>query len=74
MKPMEVNARIKAYIDEHGLKQSRIAAKAGLSTQKFNAMLNRKRRISAEELGDICNALGADPKIFLDRSPRISEK
>lgn len=65
MKPMEVNARIKAYIDEHGLKQSRIAIKAGLSTQKFNAMLNRRRRIYAEEFGAICKALGTNPKIFL---------
>ena len=63
---MEVNARIKAYIDEHGLKQSRIAEKARLKNQTFNAMLNQKRRIYAEEYSAICKALGVNPKVFLN--------
>jgi DNA-binding Xre family transcriptional regulator len=62
---MEVNVKIKAYIKDRGLKQNRIAARAGLSSQKFSAMLNCKRRIYAEELAAICNALDADPKLFL---------
>jgi len=62
---MEVYKRIKAYINDAGLKQGKVAEKAGYDIKKFSAMMNGKRKIYAEDLAKICSALEVSPEQFI---------
>lgn len=55
---------IKAYIEEHGLKQTVIARKAGLSDQEISAYLTGRIRLPADKFFLICNAIGVSPEQF----------
>ena len=63
---MKVYERVRAYIDEQGLKQVVIAKKAGISNVIFNAILNGKRTLYADDLRAICLALNVSPETFID--------
>lgn len=52
-----LGAKIKGYISELGLKMSAIAEKANIPLNTFSAMMNDKRKITAEEYFAICSAL-----------------
>ncbi len=52
-----LGAEIRNYISESGLKMSAIAEKANIPTNTFSAMMNDKRKITAEEYFAICTAL-----------------
>ena len=54
---MLLGTQIKSYISERGLKMSVIAEKANIPTSTFSAMMNDKRKITAEEYFAICTAL-----------------
>jgi len=62
---MEVYKRIKSYINDTGLKQGKVAEKAGYDVKKFSAMMNGKRKIYAEDLAKICSALEVSPEKFI---------
>ena len=62
---MTVNEKIKKYLEEHGITQTFIEKKTGLSQDKVSKLLNGKRKVSAEELGLIASALNVDANIFL---------
>lgn len=49
--------RIKEYITNAGLKFGVIADRAGIPQNVFSAMINGKRKITAEEYFSICEAL-----------------
>ncbi|MBQ7035883.1 MAG: helix-turn-helix transcriptional regulator [Clostridia bacterium] len=49
--------QIQAFMKKHGIKQKTIAAKTGINQNTFSAILNGKRKLSAEELFLICDAL-----------------
>ena len=49
--------KIKAYIEESGLKFGAIAERIGMPMNTFSAMMNGKRKITAEEYFAICKAL-----------------
>ena len=51
-------------IDERGLKQRAVAAKAGYRPQQFNDMLNGRRIIKVIDMLAIANALGVTPNIL----------
>lgn len=59
-----VGSRIKEYIDESGMKYGAVAEKAGITQQIFSAMLNEKRKITAEEYFSICRALDVSVEKF----------
>ena len=63
---VQVYKKVRAYIDEHGLKQTAIAQKAGISKVTFNAMMNGKRRMYADDLRAICLALNVSPELFME--------
>ena len=65
---MTVGERIKAYLSEQGLKQNKVAEKAGISNDKFNLSMNGKRKIPLDEYAKICNVLGVPADTFLDGS------
>lgn len=63
---MYVYEKVRAYIDEHGLKQIVIAKKAGIPKTTFNAIMNGKRTLYADDLRAICLALNVSPEMFID--------
>lgn len=52
-----VSCNVTRIIDEKGLKQKSVAAKAGFTQQEFNAMLNGRRIIKISDIEHIAHAL-----------------
>ena len=63
---MRVYEKVRAYIDEMCCKQVTIAEKAGIPKATFNAILNGKRTLYADDLKAICLALNVSPELFID--------
>ena len=63
---MPVYEKVRAYIDENGLKQVAVAEKAGIPKNTFNAILNGKRTLYADDLRAICLALNISPELFVE--------
>ncbi len=63
---MEVNEKIKQYLDEHGISQAFLVNKTGIAQEKISNMINGKRNITAKELGKITRALNVSADIFLE--------
>ncbi len=63
---MYVYEKVRAYIDEKGLKQVAVAQKAGIPKVTFNAIMNGKRKMYADDLRAICLALNVSPELFID--------
>ncbi len=63
---MEVYKKVRAYIEENGYKQLGVAQKAGISKVTFNAMMNGKRKMYADDLRAVCLALNVSPELFIE--------
>lgn len=63
---MRVYEKVRAYLDDNGLKQVTVAQKAGISKVTFNAIMNGKRTMYADDLRAICLALNVSPELFID--------
>ena len=63
---MRVYEKVRAYIDEQGLKQKTVAEKAGIPNVTFNAIMNGKRSLYADDLKAICIALQVSPEVFIE--------
>lgn len=63
---MLVFEKVRDYIDRNGIKQRTVAQKANLSVSTFNAMMNGKRTMYADDLKAICYALRVSPEIFIE--------
>lgn len=63
---MTINEKIKKYLEEHGIKQSFLVEKTGMSNWTISNILNEKRKLTAPELREISKALNVDPNIFLE--------
>ena len=63
---MEVYKKVRAYIEDNGYKQLAVAQKAGISKVTFNAMMNGKRTMYADDLRSICLALNVSPEVFIE--------
>jgi len=63
---MSVSGKIRAYLEENGMVQKTVAQKANIPYPKFNAMMTGRKKIYAEDLCAICNALRVKPEIFMD--------
>ena len=66
---MHVYEKVRAYMDDHGIKQTTIAKKTGISLVTFNAMMNGKRVMYADDLRAICYALEVGPEKFIEFDP-----
>lgn len=64
---MKIYEKVREYITSHHLIQKSVAQAAGIPSVTFNAMLNGKRKMYAEDLGAICWALGVSADIFIDK-------
>ncbi len=63
---MEVYKKVREYIKENGYKQLAVAQKAGFSKVTFNAMMNGKRTMYADDLKAVCLALNVSPELFIE--------
>lgn len=63
---MYIYEKVRNYIDENGIKQVAVAKKAGIPNVTFNAIMNGKRTMYAEDLKAICIALNVSPETFVD--------
>lgn len=63
---MLIYEKVRQYIDEQGMKQVTIAEKSGISRTTFNAIMNGRRTMYAEDLRAICLALNVSPEMFID--------
>lgn len=63
---MYVYEKVRSYIDENGIKQIAVARKAGIPNVTFNAIMNGKRTLYAEDLRAICIALNVSPELFIE--------
>lgn len=63
---MRVYEKVREYIDSQGLKQVAVAQKAGIPKTTFNAIMNGKRTLYADDLRAICLALNVSPELFIE--------
>ena len=63
---MRVYEKVRAYIDKQGLKQKTVAERAGIPNVTFNAIMNGKRTLYADDLKAICIALQVSPELFIE--------
>ena len=63
---MSVYQKVRAYIEDNGIKQIAVAKKCGISNVTFNAIMNGKRTLYADDLRKICLALDVSPEMFIE--------
>lgn len=63
---MHVYEKVRSYIEQQGYKQVTIANRAGISRTTFNAIMNGKRTMYADDLYSICVALNVSPETFIE--------
>lgn len=62
---MEANKKLNEYLKEHGISQSFLAEKLGISRTRMSMMLNEKRKMTADDLIKICKILKVSPEMFM---------
>lgn len=65
---MEIYKAVRSYLEENGIRQNFVAARAGFRTNTFNAMMNGHRKMYADDLVAIATALGVTPNEFVRRA------
>ena len=60
-----IGAKIKEYLQEHGIKQSFIAQQTGLTDQIISDICNRDRKVDALENYKICKVLELPSDYFV---------
>lgn len=63
---MEFHEKIKAYIVDHGIKQTFLAQKIGLTDYAFSDVLSGQRKLNAIEYYKLCQALGVPMEYFIE--------
>lgn len=63
---MQVYEKVRMYIIDNGYKQVAVAKKAGIPKATFNAIMNGKRTLYADDLRVICIALNISPEMFIE--------
>lgn len=62
---MEVQSRISAYIEKIGISQASICKKTDIPPYAMSAMMNGKRKMTADEFEKICRAIDKTPNDFI---------
>lgn len=63
---MSVGEKIKAFINERGIKQAFIAEQVGITTVALSNMLNGNQKIDALTFHDICKVLRVPMEQFFE--------
>lgn len=58
---MDVRDNLKKVISDKGFIQASIAKKAGISPCKLSAVLSKSRKLEANEMFNLCEAMGISP-------------
>lgn len=67
---MGIEMAIREYLVGHGIKQSFVAEKCGWSKQKIHSIATGKKKITAEEYGRLCDAVGVPYDYFFAAATR----
>ena len=62
---MRVNERVKKYIDDNHMKQVSISRDMNIPNPIFNAMVNGKRKMYADDLESFCRVVGVSADLIL---------
>ncbi len=57
----DIRDTLKSVISDKGFIQAAVARKANLSSSKLSSILNKGRKLEANELFAICDAIGMSP-------------
>lgn len=68
----DVRDGLKNLIEERGLIQATVAKKASLTPMKLSAILNKSRRLEANEMFELCNVLDITPEELKEKSIKAS--
>lgn len=63
---MNIEFAIRTYLLDHGIKQSFVAEKCGWTKQKTNAIATGKKKITANEYRELCDAVGVPYDYFFN--------
>ncbi len=55
---MDIRENLRNYIEDKSIFKTAVARKSGMAYLPFISMLNKNRRLEANELLNICDALG----------------
>ena len=69
----DVRLNLKAVIRDKGYIQEVIAQKAGITPMKLSMVLNQKRKLDANEMIAICDAIEMTPTELAEYEPRLPE-
>lgn len=58
---MDIRDGIEPIIEKFGMKKNKVAQKAGLTPQQLCDVINKRRKLEANEFLAICNALRTTP-------------
>lgn len=61
----DIRECLKPAIKDSGYQQSAVAAKCGFTSQQLSDIINRRRRLDANELIKICREIGITPDQLL---------
>lgn len=65
---MKVQTKVAAYMDEMGIKKTRVAQKTGIRLSRLSQILNNHTEMRADELDSICGALKVSPTKFIENT------
>ena len=71
---MDIRANLKTVIRDRGYIQSAIAKKANMAPCKLSQIINLERRLEANELFALCDAMDMTPVELADYKPRLPDK
>lgn len=64
----KVNAYVKKYMQENGVRQSFLAEKMNYTPKKFSELLNGRALMRIEDLEKICEYFGVPASLFIQIS------
>lgn len=71
---MDVRVNLRNMIRDKGFRQAFIAKKAGMSPCKLSQVVNLERKLEANEMFALCDAMEITPVELAEYKPRLPDK
>lgn len=71
---MDIRVNLKTVIRDRGYIQSAIAKKANMTPCKLSQIINLERRLEANELFSLCDAMDMTPVELAEYKPRLPKE
>ncbi len=68
----DVRVNLRKIIRDRGFRQTAIAEKAGMSPCKLSQVVNLERKLEANEMFALCNAMQITPVELFEYNPQVS--